>query len=118
VFDDRSPIYQQIADKLRDDIRQGVLKPDQPVMSTSQYATFYGVNPTTVARGFRLLVDEGLLYKRRGVGTFVSANGWDELRDQRRERFLAEVFDPMVAEAVAIGIPLDDILTRIQNLKG
>src|SRR5882757_1182804 len=73
VFDDRSPIYRQIADKLRDDIRQGVLKPDQPVMSTSQYATFYGVNPTTVARGFRLLVDEGLLYKLRGVGTFVSA---------------------------------------------
>jgi GntR family transcriptional regulator len=118
VFDDRSPIYRQIAGKIRDDILQGVLKPDQQVMSTNQYAAFYRINPATVARAFRELVDDGLLYKRRGVGTFVSAEGWARLRGDRRERFFAEVFDPMVAEAIAIGISLDDILKRIAKLKG
>ena len=118
VFHDRSPIYQQIVQKTRDDIVQGVLKPDQQVMSTSQYASFYGINAATVARAYRELTRDGLLYKRRGVGTFVSSDGWDRLRGDRRERFFAEVFDPMVAEAVAIGIPLDDILNRIRQLKG
>jgi DNA-binding transcriptional regulator YhcF (GntR family) len=118
VFHDRGPIYQQIVGKLRDDILQGVLKPDQKVMSTNQYAAFYGINPATVARAYRELAEDGLLYKRRGVGTFVSAEGWQRLRGDRRERFFAEVFDPMVAEAVAIGISLDDILTRIAQLKG
>ena len=118
VFHDRGPIYQQIVEKIRDDILQGILKPDQQVMSTSQYARFYGINPATVARAYRELAQDGLLYKRRGVGTFVSPDGWDRLRGDRRERFFAEVFDPMVAEAVAIGIALDDILTRIRQLKG
>ena len=118
MFHERSPIYQQIAGKIRDDIVQGVLKPDQQVMSTSQYAAFYRINPATVARAYRELTEDGLLYKRRGVGTFVSPEGWERLRGDRRERFFAEVFDPMVAEGVAIGIPLDDILNRIQQLKG
>jgi len=118
VFDDRSPIYQQIADKIKEDILQGVLKPDQQVMSTNQYAAFYRINPATVAKGFQQLVQEGLLYKKRGVGMFVSPDGWEKLRGLRRERFFAEVFDPMVAEAVAIGIPLGDILKRIEKLKG
>ncbi|OLB74003.1 MAG: GntR family transcriptional regulator [Actinobacteria bacterium 13_2_20CM_2_71_6] len=118
MFDDRSPIYQQIADKIKEDILQGVLKPDQQVMSTNQYAAFYRINPATVAKGFQQLVQEGLLYKKRGVGMFVSPDGWEKLRGLRRERFFAEVFDPMVAEAVAIGIPLGDILKRIEKLKG
>jgi GntR family transcriptional regulator len=112
------PVYQQIADRIRDDIVQGVLKPDQQVMSTTHYAALYGVDPGTVARGYRQLVDEGLLYRRSGVGTFVSPDGWSRLRGLRQKRFFAEVFDPVVAEAVALGISLDDILVRVRRLKG
>ncbi len=103
-------IYQQIADRIKEDILQGLLRPDQQVMSTNQYAAVYGVDPGTVARGYRQLVAEGLLYRRAGVGMFVSPDGW--------ARLFAEVFDPMVAEAVALGISLDDILARIRRLKG
>ncbi len=112
------PVYQQIADRIRDDIVQGVLKPDQQVMSTTHYAALYGVDPGTVARGYRQLVDEGLLYRRSGVGMFVSPDGWSRLRGLRQKRFFAEVFDPVVAEAVALGISLDDILVRVRRLKG
>jgi DNA-binding transcriptional regulator YhcF (GntR family) len=111
-------IYQQIADRIRDDIITGVLKPDQQVMSTNQYAAMYGVDPGTVARGYRQLVDEGLLYRRAGVGMFVSADGFARLRGLRQKRFFAEVFDPTVAEAVALGISLDEILARVTRLKG
>jgi DNA-binding transcriptional regulator YhcF (GntR family) len=118
VFDDRSPIYQQIADRLKADILRGTLRPDEQVMSTNQYAAYYRINPATAAKGFHQLIEEGLLYKRRGIGMFVTPDAPEKLRAQRRERFFAEVFDPMVAEATAIGIPLGDIAARLRRLAG
>jgi DNA-binding transcriptional regulator YhcF (GntR family) len=115
VFDDRSPIYQQIADKIKDDILSGVLGEDEQVMSTNQYAEFYRINPATAARGFHQLVDEGVLYKRRGIGMFVSPDAREKLRSQRRERFFGEVVASMVAEAQVLGIPLTDVLLWIED---
>jgi GntR family transcriptional regulator len=115
VFDDRSPIYQQIADKIKDDILSGTLQEDEQVMSTTQYAAFYRINPATAAKGFHQLIDEGFLYKRRGIGIFVSPEAQARLRAQRRERFFADVVDPMLAEATVIGIPVEDVVHHIQE---
>jgi DNA-binding transcriptional regulator YhcF (GntR family) len=114
MFDDRSPIYRQIADRIRADVLSGALDQDEQVMSTNQYATFYRINPATAAKAFQQLVDEGVLYKKRGIGMFVNPNARDMLREQRRRSFFAEVVDPMVAEANAIGIPLADVVARIE----
>ena len=116
MFDDRSPIYRQIADRIKADVLNGTLGADEQVMSTNQYAAFYRINPATAAKAFQQLVDEGVLYKKRGIGMFVSPDARDRLRAVRRESFFAEVVDPMVAEAAAIGIPLGDIVTRINEL--
>ncbi|MEV0899469.1 GntR family transcriptional regulator [Actinoplanes sp. NPDC049802] len=116
MFDDRSPIYRQIADQIKDDVLRGVLAADQQVMSTNQYAAYYRINPATAAKAFQQLVDEGVIYKRRGVGMFVAAGAQRRLREQRRERFFAEVLEPMVAEAGALGIPVADIVARINQL--
>ncbi|SDS81013.1 MULTISPECIES: GntR family transcriptional regulator [Jiangella] len=118
MFDDRSPIYHQIAESIKNDILSGELGADEQVMSTNQYAAYYRINPATAAKGFQQLVDEGVLYKRRGIGMFVSPQARDALLSQRRERFFADVVEPMVAEARVIGIPLDDVVARIQTLKG
>ncbi|SDU74940.1 GntR family transcriptional regulator [Jiangella alkaliphila] len=118
MFDDRSPIYHQIAEAIKNDILSGELGADEQVMSTNQYAAYYRINPATAAKGFQQLVDEGVLYKRRGIGMFVSPDARDALLAQRRERFFAAVVEPMVAEARVIGIPLDDVVARIQSLKG
>jgi GntR family transcriptional regulator len=114
VFDDRGPIYLQIADGIKNDVLSGALKEDEQVMSTNQYAAFYRINPATAAKGFAHLVDEGVLYKRRGIGMFVSPDARDKLRRARRERFFAEVVDPMLAEAARIGVPVDEILQHIR----
>lgn len=116
MFDDRSPIYRQIADQIRTDVLSGALKGDEQVMSTNQYAAYYRINPATAAKAFQYLVDEGVLYKRRGVGMFVSPDAREALRSQRRETFFAEVVDPMVAEARAVGVPLADVIARIGRL--
>jgi GntR family transcriptional regulator len=115
VFDERSPIYQQIADGIKDDILSGTLKEDEQIMSTNQYAAFYQINPATAAKGFAQLVDEGILFKKRGIGMFVSPDARETLRTQRRERFITEVVDPMLAEAHMIGVPLDEIIQRIKT---
>lgn len=118
MFDDRSPIYQQIADGIKNDIVSGALKEEEQVMSTNQYATFYRINPATAAKGFQLLTDEGILYKKRGIGMFVSAQAREKLMGERRERFFEEVVDKMAAEAKQIGIPVAEIVRRLEQLNG
>ena len=118
MFDDRSPIYRQIADQVKAEVVSGALGGDEQVMSTNQYAAYYRINPATVAKAFQQLVDEQVLYKRRGIGMFVSPTARDALRAQRRETFFSDVVDPMVAEAKAVGIPIDEVVARIKQLDG
>lgn len=115
LFDDGSPIYRQIAERIRADVLSGTLEPDEQVMSTTQYAAHFRINPATAAKAFQQLVDEGVLYKRRGIGMFVSPDARSRLRAEHRGRFFEDVVDPMVAEAVAIGVPLDAVIDRIQQ---
>ena len=113
MFDERSPIYRQIADQISADVLSGALAADEQVMSTNQYASFYRINPATAAKAFQLLVDEGVLYKRRGLGLFVAPEARATLQDRHRERFYPDVIDPMLQEAEAIGISRDEIINYI-----
>ena len=115
VFDDGSPIYRQIADRIRADVLNGALAANEQVMSTTRYAAHFRINPATAAKAFQQLVDEGVLYKRRGIGMFVSGDARDQLRAEHRGRFFDEVVDPMIAEARAIGVPLDDVVAHIRE---
>jgi len=115
VFDGRDPIYLQIANGIKDDVLSGTLKEDEQVMSTNQYAAFYQINPATAAKGFAQLVDEGVLYKKRGIGMFVSPDARARLRSRRRERFFADIVDPMVAEARMVGVDVAEIVAHIQG---
>ncbi|MER5644298.1 GntR family transcriptional regulator [Streptosporangium sp. NPDC002524] len=117
MFDDQSPIYRQIADRIKTEVLNGTLGGGDQVMSTTRYATFYRINPATAAKAFQQLVDEGVLYKKRGIGMFVSPDAREALRTQRRESFFAEVVAPMVAEAKVIGIPLTDVVKKIHELE-
>ena len=113
MFSDHVPIYRQIGDRIRADIVTGTLGPDQQVMSTNQYAAFYGINPATAAKAFQELIEDGLLYKRRGVGMFVSPEARSKLLAERRGRFFAEHVEPMIAEARALGIALDQVAEQV-----
>ena len=115
MFDDNSPIYRQIAEQIKQEILSGSLQEDEQVMSTNQYASFYRINPATAQKGFQQLVDEGILYKKRGIGMFVSPGARETLRSRHRERFFEDVVAPMVVEARAIGIPVEDVIRYIEQ---
>jgi GntR family transcriptional regulator len=117
MFEGHTPIYRQIADAIRADVLSGALTEHDQVMSTNQYAAHYRINPATAAKAFQELVDEGVLYKQRGRGMYVHPDARETLREQHRARFFTDVVDPMVAEARAIGIPLEDVIARVRHLK-
>ena len=115
AFDGREPIYLQIADQIRTDVVSGALREEEQVMSTTQYATAYRINPATAAKAFAELVDEGTLYKRRGVGMFVAPGARERLVAQRREAFRDQYVAPLLAEAAKLGIPAEQLADMIRT---
>ena len=82
-MDESRPIFQQIAELIENDIISGTLPEDTQVPSTNEFAAFHRINPATAGKGVNLLVDEGILYKKRGIGMFVAPGSRDRLIAQR-----------------------------------
>src|ERR1035441_7245370 len=115
VFDDGTPIFSQIAERLAEEIAEGVLGEGERVPSSNELAAFYRINPATAAKGINVLTDEGLLEKRRGIGMFVAAGARQRLLDARRTRFAERFVEPLVAEASRLGINADDLVALIRE---
>lgn len=115
MFDGRDPVYLQIADRIRQDVLTGALQAEEQVMSTTQYAQTFRINPATAAKAFAQLVDEGVLYKRRGVGMFVAPGARERLVAERRETFFTDVVDPVADEARVLGIDVEDVVARLRD---
>ena len=84
-------------------------------MSTTQYATTFRINPATAAKAFAQLVDEGVLYKRRGVGMFVTEGAREQLLAERRESFFTDTVDPVADAAHVLGIDVEDVVARLRR---
>jgi DNA-binding transcriptional regulator YhcF (GntR family) len=85
------------------------------VPSTNEFAAFHRINPATAAKGINLLVDDGILEKRRGIGMFVVPGARDRLIQLRRKEFARQYLDPLLIEASHIGIDRDDLIDMIQR---
>jgi DNA-binding transcriptional regulator YhcF (GntR family) len=83
--------------------------------STNELSAFYRINPATAAKGLNVMIDDGLLEKRRGIGMFVAGGARQRLLEDRRRRFAAKFVDPMVAEAVRLGIHADELVSLIRH---
>src|SRR5579885_3878217 len=87
LLNDSRPIFVQIAERIENDIISGELGEESQVPSTNQFASFYQINPATAAKGVNLLVDQGILYKKRGLGMYVAPGARERLIEKRREQF-------------------------------
>ncbi|MEC5184773.1 GntR family transcriptional regulator [Cryobacterium sp. MP_3.1] len=114
-MDEGRPIFQQIAERVENDILSGALSEEGQVPSTNEFAMFYRINPATAGKGVNLLVEQGILYKRRGIGMFVAAGARERITARRRELFVLEYIAPMLAEAASLGIKPDQITQLIEN---
>ena len=112
LTEDKS-IYLQISQMFETDILRGILLEEERVPSTNELAKLYTINPATAAKGINLLVDEGILYKKRGIGMFVSAGAAERIRARRKQEFYEIRLAELLAEAKSLGITRQELIDQI-----
>ncbi len=115
LIDDRGPIFVQIAQRIEEDIINGGLAEESQIPSTNEFAAFYQINPATAAKGVNLLVDQHILYKKRGIGMFVSTGARSMLVEKRKEQFFEQYIVTMMKEARRLGITADQLADMIRK---
>ena len=109
LIDENRPIFVQIAERIENDIIAGELAEEAQVPSTNQFASFYQINPATAGKGVNLLVDQGMLYKKRGLGMYVAPGARAKLLEKRREQFFEQYVVSMLREAEKLGITTEQV---------
>lgn len=110
TWNDSTPIYRQLRDRVVAMILDGVLKPGEALPSVRQVAADFQINPITVSKSYQELVDESLVEKRRGLGMFVTDGAREALLLSERERFLTEEWPLLYARLQRMGLDLDRLL--------
>lgn len=118
LLNQEKSIYIQIKEMLETDILRDILLEEERVPSTNELAKLYAINPATAAKGINLLVDEGILYKKRGIGMFVTAGAKEAIKRKRREGFFEAYIKGMLTEAASLGITKEDLIDMIVSSKG
>ncbi|GIO42769.1 GntR family transcriptional regulator [Paenibacillus apis] len=117
TFDDNLPIFQQVAHIIEDDILNGTFRVDEQILSVAQFSQLLQINPATVVKGIALLVNEGILYKKRGLGMFVSADAKEKIQLKRRDRFYKEMLTSLLSEADKLGLTTNEIIAMIKQMR-
>lgn len=112
------PIYIQIREKIEDQIINNQIKEGGQAPSTNQLVEFYKINHATVSKGVNQLVDEGILYRKRGIGMFVAEGARATLVQNRKKAFLDDYVVGLVQEAEKLGITEQEIVEKIKKVKG
>ena len=117
ILTQEKSIYTQIKEMIEDDILRDVLLEEERVPSTNELARLYAINPATAAKGVNLLVDEGILYKKRGIGMFVATGAKAQIQGKRREQFYDNYVKSLMAEAMSLGITKKELVAMILDAK-
>lgn len=116
-----APLFRQVADLVEDAVVDGSLAEGDRAPSTNELASFHSINPATARKGLQLLVDRGILTKRRGLGMFVEPGARDRVLHRRREAFAIDYLTPLIDEARSLGLTradLHDLVERTAESRG
>ncbi|ASN06885.1 GntR family transcriptional regulator [Virgibacillus necropolis] len=115
TLDENKPIFIQIKEQMEDSIINGNAKALERVPSTNEFANFYQINPATAAKGINELVAENILFKRRGVGMFVTENAKEILIEKRQKTFYENYMLPLKNEAKKLRINENDLMEMVKR---
>lgn len=118
AWNDSTPIYRQLRDRVVAMVLDGVLKPGDPLPSVRQVAADFQINPITVSKAYQELVDENLVEKRRGLGMYVTDGAREALLKSERERFLNEEWPQLHARLQRLGLELETLMRTARATKG
>lgn len=109
------PIYVQLCKWLSDMIISGTIPEGEQIPSTTEISVEYKVNPATALKGINMLVDKGVIFKKRGLGMFVSVGAVEKLKAERQQDFQQTYVDKMCEEAKKLGISKNEIIAMIER---
>ena len=109
------PIFIQIAEQLEDSIFTGVFPEGSKVPSTNEISALLNINPHTVLKGMNMLVDEEIIYKRRGLGMFVKEGAVEKIRQKRQSQFYEQYVSTLISEAMKLQMSKEDIISLIER---
>ncbi|OPZ93030.1 MAG: HTH-type transcriptional repressor YtrA [Firmicutes bacterium ADurb.Bin419] len=116
-FNSEIPIYLQLAQAIEDNIIRGTFEEESQVPSTTEVSINYKINPATVAKGYNILVDEGIIYKKRGIGMFVCKGAKEMLTEKRKKSFFENYVECLIEEAKKLDISIDEIIKMLERSK-
>lgn len=108
-------IYVQIGQMIETDILRGILLEEERAPSTNELAKLYTINPATAAKGLNLLVEDGILYKKRGIGMFVAPGATQRIRTKRKQAFYDQQLHALLEEAKSLGITVEELIAHIKE---
>ena len=114
-FGSQTPIFLQLSQGLEDEILSGVYREGEQIPTITELAASYKINPATALKGINLLVDAGIVYKKRGIGMFVSQGALQLLKEKRQDEFFQQYVLPMVQEAKRLSIQPETLRDWIER---
>lgn len=116
--DNHKPLFVQVREFIEDQIVNNQLQEGDQAPSTNQLVQFFKINHVTAAKGIGQLVEEGILFKKRGIGMFVSEGAREQLLQKRKAAFVEKFIVSLVEEAEKLGITEEEIIQYIRMVKG
>lgn len=114
-LDQEKPIFIQIAEGIEDGILTGAFPEESQIPSITEFSVNYKINPATALKGINLLVDEGIIFKKRGVGMFVTKGAISQLQKKRQDQFYDNYISRLIDEAKRLNITSDEIIAMIER---
>lgn len=111
-WNDQTPIFRQLKEKVVELIMDGEVKEGEAVPSVRQVAADYQINPLTVSKAYQELVDENVLEKKRGLGMFVTDGAKEQLLDDEKRQFLHEEWPKILVRIERLGLNLEELASR------
>lgn len=109
------PIFIQIAEQLEDSIFTKVFPEETKIPSTNEISTLLNINPHTVLKGMNMLVDEEIIYKKRGLGMYVKAGAAMKIQKKRQSQFYNQYIATLIEEALKLEMSKEEVITLIER---
>jgi len=109
------PIFIQIAEQLEDSIFTGVFPEETKIPSTNEISALLNINPHTVLKGMNMLVEEEIIYKKRGLGMYVKTGAVEKIQKKRQGQFYNQYVAALIEEARKLQMSKEDIITLIER---
>lgn len=109
------PIFLQVAEMIENAVLSGALKEDEQAPSTTEISVRCKINPATALKGITRLVDEGVLYKKRGLGMYVAKGARQKILEKRQQLFYEKYMQPLLQEARKLELSYEQLVEMLRR---